>query len=169
MRFYLEISPRQSGKTTRLVKDVKKFIIDTVGTAIIIGARNNNLKDLKEKFTEREQRFIKFISSSQFNLELYNKIEKEKEKENNHEVKYYFDEFDFFRKESLFLLSRDCYYVTTPKFLRESLDEKSFLLDLIRYNDNVYFKHLPNARVFEMDDQLGDEFRKTECLGDFFI
>jgi len=112
---YVEISPRQSGKTTRLVKAASDYLRhNPTHNITIVGVNEQNLKELKNKFIRSDEIFfmenidrIKFMAGNL--LDRYT-IEPDY---------WFFDEFGFMREEHVKHpiyqnVIDNAYYCTTP-------------------------------------------------------
>lgn len=126
MSFYLEISARQTGKTTRLLDAVKIQMLTGESAVIVVP----NLK-IKKWIEPRTAALCITIS------ELFT----EKIKERIYELyrpNFFFDEFDFMA--NMYPILDNGYYVTTPAFIREySLDICDKLLQMTNMSSVVSY------------------------------
>ena len=156
MGFYLEISPRQSGKTTRLLNEVKKCLERNKKEIWIFVPNHtiaNSLNNEISKFHQMSTKFssdrvkIRFASSDGAGYDLENS-------------ELFFDEFDYFgpylwnsivlalpRRDSL----KNAHFYTTPKRIRtlkEFVQRKTddMLILLLRKNKHNYISY-PSLNV----------------------
>jgi len=124
---YVEISPRQSGKTTRLVQAVINYLQqNTEHTVAVVGFNNRAKNELKEKISRQINSSnividddwvhrVNFLSGNLFGK--YNR-------EPNY---WFFDEFSFLPPSNLLHpihsnVIQNAYYCTTPASERRSID-----------------------------------------------
>lgn len=121
--FYLEISDRQTGKSTRLVQAVKDYINETGGNAIIHAPSVERVQLIARFFSKSELAHVYLATYQDAVRGVYGKN--------------FFDEFDF--NETVFYDPHG-YYVTTPAHVRNKNDlkyfdkkflEESFILNLV--------------------------------------
>jgi len=148
---YLEISPRQTGKTSRLVTAVKHHVLDG-GSAAVFANNMAMCQNIKQYFTDKELYNVDFFSSME-------RFEKSLIGRRPHKNKYkiFVDEFDFMQSKNV-PLDRDGYYVGTPMKLR-TLDDIVFhkqgikpdtLLELLEMNKGKYEVQSVYDRILEM-------------------
>lgn len=120
MKTYVEISDRQSGKTTRLIEAAVEHVKNH-GVAVIHG-HNYNSKDrifraVLARFTGDSQRRV-FIAHSAAHLvaNIFGDISLSSSSIRGFPVRHFFDEFDF--DDSVHFIE-GAYYCTTQKFVRE--------------------------------------------------
>jgi hypothetical protein len=149
---YVELSGRQTGKTTRLVTEVKKRLLQpqlkgheiiSDWTYVVVAHTDAFAKRIiKEHFSRSEQEWIKGISASRFMD--YSR--------GRSQTSYFFDEFLFYRDPinlREFVQNTDFYFassldrsVTLNDFLRHLSGEKpSFLLEILESNGWDYVTH----------------------------
>ena len=154
---YLEISARQTGKTTRLIKQAISDAIN--GHEVIIVTNNvSNKKILYNKIIEEINQkpdiedFQKSALLTHIRLlgvyEVKNFLESECEFA-EYDYLWFYDEFDLIREDYQIIFSEDGYYTTTPKRNRTVEDIISHkigkkpdpLLKLIEMNNGKYVQH----------------------------
>jgi len=101
----LDISPRQSGKTHRMMQAVHQWVLSGNGTATIV-VPSYSMRDLiKKKYDCSDPKKIQIITYNQ----LHSNDHIVRSKQNN---KYFFDEFDFSDVDVPLL--KTAYYCTSP-------------------------------------------------------
>ena len=111
---YLELSPRHTGKTTRIIQSVKENINNTRSHIIIQILNYNMLNIIKKNFNCSELDRITFITNK---LEL----------KGYSDYKFYCDEFDIYEKDKVFITPNG-WYSSTPIRKRTKKDIKDFIL-----------------------------------------
>lgn len=175
---YLEISGRQSGKTTRLIEKARG--LSRRGENCYIFTVNNQMKRLLQNQIGSKQ--IKACSSNNFlhNSQLVHEI-------NSREKKYlFFDEFDFYVDESKEVISHLCsnsslrlYFATTPSYQRSLREIKKhydnedhhfdLLIQLIEMMNFKYETFLNEDMVKNNSKSLlGDEQKRVEVYASVF-
>jgi len=147
---YLEISPRQSGKTSRLVDEVNRHLTKSERKVWIFSPNYNMASNLTKKvnvFCPMPNKFSskKLMISSANSLQTHSY--------DMSQYRLFFDEFDFMDdKEFWFSLMtsgakfNDAYFCTTPKKIRtlkELVKRKTSdpLIKLLRKNKHNYAKY----------------------------
>lgn len=139
---YLEISPRGSGKTWRLVNHADKLLNDTVcGHICVFGPNEKGSEIIKRRLLDRGHREDRILTTWSDNS-----------------IQNYFDEFD--RSESKFL-DKSGYYVTTASKMRKIGVEDSgdFLLQLLGLNHFCYSSYCYPSML--LDNHLLEESKKS--------
>jgi hypothetical protein len=147
---YLEISGRQTGKTSRLVKAAAYAAIDTFLSdehrhIVVFGISKHEEKRIFYKIEDEVKSYIKI--PQYLDPEYYHEIMRNVHLGNiTHQYDnalLFYDEFDFSRGKVL--PRHDGYYVTTPKYIRKYLPDQfvgeDTLRDLIYLNGGEYAKH----------------------------
>lgn len=163
---YLEISPRQTGKSLRLLSAAFKHILETAGTSIIVTTNLNQANSLKKKWqehfpTQRKSKDIKFVSASQINDGFFYKSDE----------RFFFDDFDYMKlTDDLsddFLM--EGYWATCPHTLRtleQVMDAKNrdLLVRLLRLNN------LQHERICSTSPSMiwASVLSPTSCLMELF-
>lgn len=163
---YLEISPRQVGKSERLLQAAFMHIISTAGTSIIVTTNLNQAGSLKKMWqkhypTQRKSTDIKFMSAAQINNGFFYKEDE----------RFFFDDFDCMKLTSdlsdKFL--QESYWTTTPMTLRtlaQVMDAKNtdLLVRLLRLNN------LQHERFYSKMPPLiwASQLSPTSCLLELF-
>lgn len=161
---YIEVSPRQTGKSHRLIQDAthQRYGHDKI---IVI------VSPLDAYYWKQDAPFVKVVAKTEAQAERELAklgIDPESEK-----IAWYYDEFDFIK--GLEQIRDGGYYTTTPKTLRDYANatpgqlEEDFLLRLVVQNGCVYVTALPNpsnperrtAHVHNLPPEAVD----TEALG----
>jgi hypothetical protein len=151
---YLEISGRQTGKTSRLVKAaayaaIDTFLSDENRDIVVFGISKAEEKRIYLKIEYEVKSYIKI--PSYLDPKYYHEIMRNVHLGNSNALYSYdkallfYDEFDFYRGN---VIPRyDGYYATTPKHIRKYLPRQLIgddtLRDLINLNDGKYAKHTP--------------------------
>lgn len=130
---HLEISPRQTGKTTRLVKVAQQWA-DAGNFAVIVTPNAAMASHIKQYVNEvKHVGEITFTVPSQL-------AEMKPDLIHDPKVRLFFDEFDFIKSEIPILSTG--YYVTTPNRMRTDVDwlnwESDTLLQLLVANNFRY-------------------------------
>ncbi len=136
---YLEISAEESGKSTRLAKDiVEKLENEDITKAYVFSFNKNNFTEkVLPHIPKRYHRKVKYGTFSTMSTE----------RDINEEwVGKYFDEFDHIRDGRVRKIFEDGYYCTTPRIKRpmgrvRSGDYEDFLIKLIKLNKEEYTTH----------------------------
>ena len=153
---YLEISPRRTGKSTRLIKAVQEWIATEKNVALMFPHNHSWARELGKSIGERPRDSVEFVYGSQ---NFYNLMEGCDRTKN---FKVFVDEFDFIQ---WFPVDREGYYATTPKQYRSKKDIVDFMLgektdpmlDLIQMNDGKYEQYSPMSWMKDMSiTQLKD-------------
>lgn len=132
----LDISPRQTGKTTRLINRASKLL--KMGVAI----RFVCLEGMKAEIQQQLPGAIVMADGEPL--------------PRGHDPKrgvWFYDEFDWLKSVEL---RRDAYYSTTPRFMRKlgvHTAENDLLLRLVEANGNWYERH---TWPFDMAATLGE-------------
>ena len=168
---YLELSPRQVGKTTRLIKAVEKHLSNPQNYACLTFHKMAYGKDIVRKIDSRFHERISYKSTFR--------------NHDNHlrghdvRLKFFFDEFDFFSKLEDVPVIEDGYYCTTGKFTRKIEHWENWgndpLLRLLVANDFIYtsthgmkpFFDAPPHKLDDMKRQLGEDHFKCEFQNTF--
>uniref|UniRef100_A0AAU6W371 Uncharacterized protein n=1 Tax=Pseudomonas phage Cygsa01 TaxID=3138529 RepID=A0AAU6W371_9VIRU len=162
---YLEISPRQTGKTHRLIQDATHQRYENDKIIAIVSC-------MHRRFWEDLAPFAKAIGQSE--EEVSNLLSRVGIDPRSDKVAWYYDDFDFLHTMPRHI-KHGAYYVTTPKTLRDfsNLSEEAvsqdFLLALVLNMDGVYAAAAPAPLTFKnraaMLDHLPPESIETEVKG----
>ena len=142
----LDISPRQTGKTTRLIKRARKLL--TMGAAV----RFVCSKGMKAEVRRQLPGAIVLADGEPLPSD-----------QAPRRGVWFYDEFDWLESVEL---RQDAYYATTARFIRklgEHTPENDLLLRLIQANGNWYQRH---TWPFDMADTL-KEARQLHSPEDF--
>lgn len=152
---YLDISPRQTGKTERLITRAKKHL-DAGDKVVFV-----TLKGLVKDVTRRLPGATLLADTDKLPLI-----------EDLSDAFWFYDEFEWLKSAQI---RPNAYYATTPKFLRklgEPVSPDDLLLSLVEANDGMFCRHYWS---FEMDDiitqvrmSLTDEEFRLLYLGEFY-
>lgn len=173
---YLEISPRQCGKTSRLIKDITSKYSIYESCNVVVYCMNDMAADLlKRKFDKVGFHYVEIrplVSNKRrrLDVEITPDIET-----------VYFDEFDFMDIEELWKLfyiiesyGIDSYWCTTPRRIRTmeelfSVGETDDILKVLLHKNNLkYYKHGElNPKLLHCRHALTKKQYKTEILGNF--
>lgn len=144
---YLEIGPRRTGKTSRLVRAVREFISVDKQVALIFP--HNRAWQQAQFPDQRGNRQLEFMySNKQFNDYLQGC-------DRSKHYRVFVDEFDFMQD---YPIDIDGYYATTPKRQRTLTDMANFILgenddkmlELIRFNNGHYEQYSPMQWLGQM-------------------
>ena len=167
---YLEVSGRQSGKTTRLVNHAIKYA--EKGEHVVIVCMNEiHKKNLISVLSEISTKEIKFC---RINIATYHDYVLDQMMYDRHKI--YFDEFDSMNDEIPII--KNGYYVTTPLKLRTQKDIHNFyyknykdiLLKLWVTNDYYCEKHtmdIERMKYLSYNEQYSNDLYYRQCLGNF--
>jgi len=101
---YVEVSGRQTGKTTRLVDNVITFLIENPDkSALIVSGHNSSRKRIQEMVYEKCGRPCEYRTITSYKM---------LPPTPNSTIKQFVDEFWFVKSENLFL-DKKAYYTTT--------------------------------------------------------
>jgi hypothetical protein len=123
---YVEISARQTGKTTRLVDDLVNFL-QTNGdkSALVVSSHNPSRKSIKQKIMEK------------CGLPCVNRtITSHKMLPPSNSMKQYVDEF-FYLEPNKLVLDENAYYTGTPKEGIYGIYEEIYSTFQIKNNGNM--------------------------------
>jgi len=159
---YVEISPRQSGKTTRLIQAALDYLRhNPMCNIAIVGINQNNLKYLKDKFIHSVQSIhdlnrINFMSGN-----LFGKYSKEPDY-------WFFDEFGYMREEHVKHpiyreVIQNAYYCTTPG---HSLSTNVVVDYCIHRNIQIHFNNPWTEQMIQEQGNWNDYVRES-VLGDW--
>lgn len=162
---YLEISPRQTGKTHRLIQDATHQHYGNGKVIAIVSC-------MDPRYWKDQAPFAKAIGQSDEEvIELLNRAGVAPFSD---KVAWYYDDFDFLRRQPR-IIRHDAYYVTTPKTLRdfstmsEEDVERDFLMTLVLGMGGVYAVAAPAPFAFknrtQMMGNLPEEMLETEVKG----
>ncbi|WP_027912636.1 hypothetical protein [Pseudomonas sp. URIL14HWK12:I7] len=121
---YLEISPRQTGKTERLVRHAKSCL--AAGKRVCFVTLQGSVEDIRHRLPGA------FIWGNDEEVPC---------REDDEGVIWFYDEFDWLDSTKI---HAGAYYATTPKFLRtlgEQTAENDLLLGLIEANDRQFCRY----------------------------
>jgi hypothetical protein len=170
---YVEISPRQSGKTTRLIQAASDYLRhNPTHNIAVIGMNSSHVKDLKNKFTtlftNQNIGRIKFMSGN-----LFGKFDTEPDY-------WFFDEFGYMREEHVKHpiyreVIQNAYYCTTPGYNPSTNMVVDYCIQRniqIHYNNPWTESHIMEQNTIGWDDYtrevvLGDWVRFMESKGLF--
>ena len=176
---YLEISARQTGKTTRLIENLlsEAYSSDAENSIVFCHTKNSaaDLKNTVKKIAAKKPLTRKYFKKIRFTTLTENSL-----RGISSETYLYFDEFDFVVKNRLsaeiidLLLEEypNLYFVTTPARLRspDEFSEKSIktnndlLLKVLAKNNYVYETTINSKLISNMDFQ---DYPITEKFGTF--
>jgi len=158
---YVEISPRQSGKTTRLIQAASDYLRhNPTHNIAVIGMNSKNAGDLKDKFTRlltnQNISRIKFMSGNLFG------------KYNTEPDYWFFDEFGYMREEHVTHpiyreVIQNAYYCTTPG---HSLSTNVIVDYCIQRNIQIHFNNPWTEQVIQEQGTWNDYVRES-VLGDW--
>ena len=161
---YVEISPRQSGKTARLIQAASDYLRhNPTHNIAVVGMNSGHVGDLKDKLVRTGQNInrIKFLSSISPNL-LGQFIEPDY---------WFFDEFGYINIEYLLnprarTIFRNGYYCTTPT-LRPNTT--SYIVDYCRENNIEIHWNNPwtESHIMEQNTIGWDDYTREAVLGDW--
>lgn len=159
---YLEISPRQSGKTTRLINAALSYVHDSKSSVAIVILRcgriaDNYRKQYSQTLRESEAKRLHFVST----IPEMGKIINGPHMAGKRVVRFW-DEFDSLPEDQL-LISKIDYYATTPHHLRDAQDvldhfigiKRDKLLELVAMSEG----RIINYPSFIKDPFIFDETR----------
>jgi hypothetical protein len=189
----LELSPRQTGKSTRLLEAVKKWLDeDKNHNAIVISANLQSSKTLQKQFELLFNINLKSLDSVVYENDEIKIIKKEKIKRlefisntefsnNENHIKFafflseyhklFYDEFDLYINN--IILNKEYYYSSTPLKLRELSNENmknDKLLNLIKIHNWKIIKYNKDYTLDSLRQLkfiLSDEQYQTEVLGNY--
>lgn len=175
MSLYLEISPRQAGKTQRLLENVKKHLV-AENPCVIFTLNHDISKTLKKillkmDITEQffNEKFIQILSHNM--VDGLNSYDFSKHRT-------FFDEFDFYNSKfwrripSTRLDYDKAYYCTSPKRIRtlkEMVDKNSRdeLVRLLQFTNFEYVSYPSLMNKGGLRTMLSEEKYLTEAEGIF--
>jgi hypothetical protein len=147
---YLEVSPRRTGKTTRLVRAIKQYIKEDAQTALVFTHSHSWANELGKLIGERKRGQVEFMyNKKNFDDYLIGC-------DRTVTQRIFVDEFDFL---DWYPIEINGYYVTTPKRQRSVADMMSFMLgetedkmlQLIAFNNGHYEQYSPMEWLSRMD------------------
>lgn len=166
---YVEISPRQSGKTTRLIQAASDYLRhNPTHNIAVVSVDRKFSNDLKRKFMQSNVNIerIKFLSGSLL-PHVYETI-------NQFSIVYdywFFDEFGYIHKEYILnpltrAVFRNGYYCTTPT-LRPNTT--SYIIDYCRENNIEIHWNNPwtESHIMEQNTIGWDDYTREAVLGDW--
>jgi hypothetical protein len=161
-KVYLEISPRGTGKTHRLIKSAIQYLEENSKNKVnIVSPSNRNAIRIKKQIGEYFKNRVFTNENMISDMETY--------------IKCFYDEFDFNSN----LKEVDCwgYYCTTPRFIRnlDNLDKNDFLIKLIKATNglihNYSYLHVLDdhfiSDIIKEKDRTNKQFQ-TEYLGKWY-
>jgi len=156
---YLEISPRQTGKTKRLLAAIRNYLDASPSNCAVVYVVDRNSIFHSLSWSQRERVYA--TGSRSFGP-----------------TKLFVDEFDHLLTAEDFnflrgqLDLRDSYWATTPKFMRQSLDKSDTLLTLLSLNGFSWFSasgSIKNTWVHRrFKSVISPESLDVECYGRWF-
>lgn len=132
---YIEISPRATGKSYRLVRNMIEYLNKTDENVYICSTRNYSVRliiknlNIPKPLSKR----IRYI-----------------EKDKGITGRIYYDEFLY--NPNLKEVNLNGYYVSTARLTDYPLDESSFFAKLLRANGNKFQTYIHHPNVFDIDD-----------------
>ena len=165
MKYQLEISPRQTGKSTRLCEAMNDYISEDLKfTAYAVCPslhRSEYLKKLYIKIFGEVGENIIFCSSNQ-------DIDELTRGRDSYHYRFFLDEFDFFEKYSDLYFKHDTYLATTPKKTRKFKDqvdyekqlETDFLLQILHDNRGQYIATCLSMMILSFKDKTYPEYKR---------
>lgn len=171
---YLEISARQTGKTTRLVSAVVSHAVFS-GDCVVVAHNAQTGRMLKEMIEpelilQEHRNRVTYVSAGSLSRWKKNVDHSDITFEN---LRVFYDEFDWFKSDSYFFFDSSGYYTTTPFRLRTADDiveykkELKFdpMLKLLDHTGGRYVAYsiyptvlrTPLEQIKEWDNVLSDE------------
>jgi len=157
---YVEISPRQSGKTTRLIQAASDYLRhNPTHNIAVVGMNVKNLMDLKDKFTRlltnQNISRVRFMSGNLFG------------KFNTEPDYWFFDEFGYMREDYIrHPIYRNIidngYYCTTPG---HSLSTNIIVDHCIQRGIQIHFNNPWTEQVIQ--ENLWCDYVRESVLGDW--
>jgi thymidine kinase len=154
---YLEISPRQTGKTTRLVQAATDWINKNLENHAIICTVNNSAK-------KHVQYLINIYLINNHRIKVITQHESITYLKN---LKWFYDEFDHFEKKNLLIIDETGYYVTTPKFIRNEIKSDDLLMNLLKTKNGEYERYERDKTLLDFWE-FDKELQLTEEKGIFW-
>ena len=162
---YVEISPRQSGKTTRLIQAASDYLRhNPTHNITIVGFHQNNLTDLKNKLVRTGQNIdrIKFMSYS-----LFGRYSNCFFREITEPDYWFFDEFGCIKEEHVrhpisSNVIENAYYCTTPG---HSLSTNTVVEHCIDRGIQIHFNNPWTEQVIQ--ENLWSDYVRDSVLGDW--
>lgn len=162
---YLEISARQTGKTTRLVDSILQRSLNGE-QCIVFGYNNSLLKHIQCSVSEKlneyvsDKNFIFHVPKYFNSYEMYIKYLKNNDFEHQENHYFYYDDFDFYKDD--IIISDKGYYVTTAKYTRTvnnhiihvSGVEHDTLLELLNMNNNKVISYSTKVKTLDDSNRL---------------
>lgn len=159
---YVEISPRQSGKTTRLIQAASDYLRhNPTHNIAVVGINSMNTNELKSKFLREGINIshINFMSGYSF---------RRFDQEPNY---WFFDEFGFMTRENILhpifrSVIENGYYCTTPNHISRC-ESTNTIIDYCRQNDiQIHFNNPWTEERIQEQGNWNDYVRES-VLGDW--
>jgi hypothetical protein len=157
---YVEISPRQSGKTTRLIQAASDYLRhNPTHNIAVVGINSKNVGDLKDKFTRlltnQNISRVRFMSGNLFG------------KFNTEPDYWFFDEFGYMREDYVRHpihrnIIENGYYCTTPG---HSLSTNTVVEHCIDRGIQIHFNNPWTEQVIQ--ENLWCDYVRESVLGDW--
>ena len=173
---YLEIAPRQVGKSTRLASAVVKHLETTDDTVYVLASNFDQCKRLK-KMVDETARYFGAANTRSYEMTAVWYMRGNSIKHQN--TKLFVDEFDFILpsiQESLMRpeftdILRNGYFASTPLYIRRkkdlykegTVDLMARLLQMNNHKYNVHLTHFPHMHGRNLDSGHG----RNELFGAF--
>lgn len=175
---YIEISGRQTHKTSRLVCAMESHLARHPKNVVCLTVFQMDMgKMIINKINPLYRNRINYTSTfSNHRIFLKGRF---RDDYDDPRILYAWDEFDFMKRLDNIPVKKEGYYCTTPKFIRTLADWANWkddpLLRLIVANDFMYTAHHGMKAFFNADDgafqnaiiSLGDERFKQEFMSGF--
>jgi hypothetical protein len=160
---YVEISPRQSGKTTRLIQAASDYLRhNPTHNIAVVGMNSKNVVDLKDKFTRlltnQNISRVRFMSGNLFGKFLLSNTEPDY---------WFFDEFGYMREDYVRHpiyrnIIENGYYCTTPG---HSLSTNTVVENCIQRGIQIHFNNPWTEQVIQ--ENLWSDYIRDSVLGDW--
>jgi hypothetical protein len=160
---YVEISPRQSGKTTRLIQAASDYLRhNPTHNIAVVGMNSKNVVDLKDKFTRlltnQNISRVRFMSGNLFGKFLLSNTEPDY---------WFFDEFGYMREDYVRHpiyrnIIENGYYCTTPG---HSLSTNTVVEHCIQRGIQIHFNNPWTEQVIQ--ENLWSDYIRDSVLGDW--
>jgi hypothetical protein len=168
---YVEISPRQSGKTTRLIQAASDYLRhNPTHNIAVVGINLNVANDLKNKFIERgiDSNHIKFLSVRGMSLTYSSNWGDIFGMYNQEPDYWFFDEFGYMREENIKHpiyqnIIENAYYTTTPG---HNTSTNLIVNHCIQNNIQIHFNNPWTEERIQEQGNWNDYVRES-VLGDW--
>lgn len=163
---YLEISARQTGKTARMIQEIRNTLNKNLTPILFVHSVLHWNNSLSRFFTNEERTKIRiFTLVEEYNRFLIGRKISQK-------VRLFYDEFDLFKNPDNVIIDLNGYYQTTPIRLRKIEDivlfrlgmRKDPLLELLFRNNGQYVSHSALSYFGRMSLESIANLRKTRDI-----